>query len=106
MSSTPPDGRRGSGRFLPFLEARAFVRGLNFQVPKDFRAWCGSGQRPANVPSNPDVYYSEFVSWPDWLGTAIPRQPSTPFPNGNEQGNFARKHCADTQLPSFKHDTP
>ena len=70
MSSMHPDGRRGSGRFLPFLEARAIVRGLNFKAPKDYRAWCKSGQRPANVPSNPDKYYPEFGSWPDWLGTA------------------------------------
>lgn len=70
MSGAHPNGRPGSSRFLPFLEARTTVRSLDFRAPKDYRDWCRSGQRPANVPSNPDTFYSEFVGWPDWLGTA------------------------------------
>jgi hypothetical protein len=31
--------------------------------------YCKSGQKPDNVPSNPDeVYKDSWISWCDWLG--------------------------------------
>jgi len=62
--SGPPGG------YLPFSAARTVVHGLMINAAKDYRAWSKSGQRPVNIPSNPDKMYPEFVSWPDWLGTA------------------------------------
>ena len=58
--------------FLPFDEARQFVRGLKLTLSKEKNGWreyCGSGEKPSNIPSNPDTFYDETWSgWPDWLG--------------------------------------
>ena len=56
--------------FLPFEEARAFVRSLEFKSQKEWQAWSKSGKRPRNIPSAPNKIYKEkrWVDWPDWLG--------------------------------------
>jgi hypothetical protein len=38
-----------------------------------------SGDRPANIPINPNLYYAEWDGWLDWLGkTAKTTPPSSP----------------------------
>merc|ERR1711974_370363 len=55
--------------FLPFDEAREYVRSLQLQSFKDWQAWSKSGKRPDNIPSAPDHTYrgKGWVSWPDWM---------------------------------------
>eukprot|EP00947_MAST-08B_sp_MAST-8B-sp1_P004974 g4974.t1 len=55
---------------LAFSEARDFVRRLKLTSAKEWREWSRSGQRPSNVPSNPDKVYKGkgWVSYPDWMG--------------------------------------
>ena len=58
----------------PFKAARAFVRKLKLKSVKEWREWCKSGMRPANIPGNPNTMYGgEFISYPDFLGYAPKR---------------------------------
>lgn len=54
--------------FLPFEEARTYVRNLKIKTSKQWRKYCNSGAKPQNIPSNPPHTYKEFLGWGDWLG--------------------------------------
>lgn len=60
-------------QWMPFEEAREFVRGLKLDYQKDWNFYCLSGRKPNNLPSNPDKAYKEngWLSFADWLGTEI-----------------------------------
>ncbi len=57
--------------YLPFEEARAFVRSLGLKNQSEWQAWCRSGGRPDNIPANPSKTYKEegWISLGNWLGT-------------------------------------
>jgi 3-mercaptopyruvate sulfurtransferase SseA len=65
----------GAISFLPFEEAHAFVHPLGLKGRKEWHAYCASGKRPANIPSNPQKIYSGkgWTSWIDWLGAGRAR---------------------------------
>eukprot|EP00947_MAST-08B_sp_MAST-8B-sp1_P001282 g1282.t1 len=67
-----------SGVYLPFLDARAWVRQRNLKSQKEWFEWRKSGQRPSNIPSHPDQVYrgKGWVSYGDWLGTGNKRTQS------------------------------
>ena len=57
--------------WLPFVDARDFVRTLKLKSQADWEAYCKSGKRPVNIPSTPRRTYGGdkgFVSFPDWMG--------------------------------------
>jgi len=60
-----------NGEFLPFEEAREFVRKLSLKSKKEWATYCKSGKKPFNVPSTPRGRYKDkgWISWGDWLGT-------------------------------------
>src|SRR5215204_6507112 len=62
--------------FLPFEEARAFVRKLGLKTAADWRDYVRSKQRPRDIPSAPYSTYKEkgWTDWADWLGTGTLRQ--------------------------------
>ena len=49
--------QRGTEHFLPFEEALRVARSLRLASTKEWRAWCRSGARPANVPAAPEKAY-------------------------------------------------
>jgi hypothetical protein len=53
-----------------FTDGRAFARGLGLTGFRGWQAWSKSGQRPSDIPSNPEKAYRDdgWISWPDWLG--------------------------------------
>lgn len=56
--------------FLPFKEARKFVRTLGIKNLKEWQAFSKAGLLPKNIPSHPDQFYKgQFKGWGDWLGT-------------------------------------
>jgi hypothetical protein len=57
--------------FLPFEEARTFARNLNLNGRTTWREWCKSGERPDNIPSNPNSVYKDsgWIGMGDFLGT-------------------------------------
>ena len=59
--------------FLPFEQARMFVRSLELGSHADWVAWCKSGARPGNIPSGPADAYRRtgWVSYPDWMGYTV-----------------------------------
>ncbi len=55
--------------WMPFDEARAFVRSLKFSGQAEFLAWSKTADRPENIPSAPwNSYKEDWVSLGDWLG--------------------------------------
>jgi len=57
-------------QFRTFKVARKFVRQLNLKNIKEWRAYCKSGNKPDDIPSNPQRdYKKEWLDWMDWLGT-------------------------------------
>ena len=57
-------------KFLPFKEAREFVRSLNFKSQTEWKKYCKSEKRPDNIPADPQKTYknSGWVNWSYWLG--------------------------------------
>jgi len=57
--------------FLPFKKARKFVRDLNLKGEKEWRSYYLSGEKPDDIPTNPNVVYKDkgWFSMGDWLGT-------------------------------------
>jgi hypothetical protein len=70
--------------FRPFEEARAYARSLGLKGNEEWRVYCQSGQKPADIPTHPDrTYKAEFKGWGDWLGTdfvALFNRIYRPFP--------------------------
>jgi hypothetical protein len=58
--------------YLPFKEARVFVRGLGLKSESEWRAYCNSGKKPADIPrAVASVYANDgWQGKRDWLGTA------------------------------------
>jgi hypothetical protein len=61
--------------FLPFPEAKKFVRSLKLVTLKNWKLYSkgklqGTGIRPPNIPSNPNAVYAGkgWVSFRDWIG--------------------------------------
>ena len=67
-------------QFLPFDEALLVARSLRLISSAKWRAWCKSGARPANVPSNPDKVYVHdgWLGYEHWLWH--PKSDSAPAP--------------------------
>ena len=59
--------------WMPFEEAREFVRGLGLKSQNEWNLYCKSLYRKNNIPSNPDkeYKYKGWLSTADWLGTNI-----------------------------------
>jgi hypothetical protein len=57
-------------QWMPFEEAREFVRGLNFKSSAEYIDFWRKGKLPDNIPSKPRKAYSDngFISMPDFLG--------------------------------------
>jgi hypothetical protein len=57
--------------YMPFNQARTFVRGLGLNNMNEWREYCKSGMKPDSIPFNADKTYKKdgWVSYGDWLGT-------------------------------------
>jgi hypothetical protein len=59
-------------KYRPIEEAKEHIRPYNFKGSEEYYQWAKSGDRPADIPSNPDKVYSGekgFINWGDYLGT-------------------------------------
>ena len=107
-----------SEAYRRFEEARAFVCALGLTGQKQWAAYCASGQKPADIPANPQrVYAREFVNWSDWLGTGR-RRPGRDFlpfeaarafvralglKNGEEWVAYCHSGNCPTNIPASPH---
>lgn len=57
--------------YLPFQEARDYVRSLGLKNSEEWREYTRSGKKSEDIPANPGVVYKEsgWVNLGDWLGT-------------------------------------
>ncbi len=75
--------------FRSFESAREFVRSLGLKNNDDWKAYCKSGNKPDDIPANPNgTYKKDFKGIPDWLG------------NGN-LSNIARDYLSYDQCSLF-----
>ena len=58
-------------QYKPFRKARKFVRNLQLKSNSEWRAYCRSGKKPSDLPSNtPRVYKNKgWKGWGEFLGT-------------------------------------
>lgn len=54
--------------FRSFNEAKKYARNLNLTSAKEWGIYAKSGKKPSDIPSGPQNYYKEWVSWYDFLG--------------------------------------
>ena len=55
--------------FKPYSLAREFVRSLGLRNREEWYAYCKSGKKPTDIPSNPDKEYEkEWTGIADWIG--------------------------------------
>ena len=56
-------------KFLPFEEALRVARSLRLNTATEWKAWCRTGARPANVPADPAKFYvhTGWMGWEQWL---------------------------------------
>ena len=65
-------GAVATQRFLPFKKALLHARSLKLKGSTEWREWSKTSARPANIPSNPGLFY-QHDGWQGiahWLGTA------------------------------------
>ena len=56
--------------FRDFELAVEYIHTLNFQSRREYGKWSKSGNRPADIPSNPNkVYKNQWRGWEHYLGT-------------------------------------
>jgi len=57
--------------FRSFSDTKKFVHSLKFKSMREWREYCKSGNKPDNIPSNPNNTYknSGWKDWGDFLGT-------------------------------------
>jgi hypothetical protein len=57
--------------WLPFDKARNYVHKLKLKSEKEWKVYCKSGSKPANIPYDPKQVYknSGYVNFGDWLGS-------------------------------------
>jgi hypothetical protein len=98
--------------FLPFEEARAFVRSLGLKGAKE---WCAYRKnRPSNIPSAPNTQYAGkgWVNWGDWFGTSnvhtktfLPFEEARTFVRALHLKNYA-DWCLYRKSSNRPHDIP
>lgn len=102
-------------KFRPFKDAREFVRSLKFSTFKDWKSYCKSGDRPFDIPSNPNKAYrlKGWISFGDWLGSgrqSLQKKSFLPFQQarvlvrslGLKNGQEWRKFTKSSQFPHDK----
>ena len=57
--------------YLPFADAKKFVRTLELKNLEDWKNYCKSGNKPEDIPSAPELTYKNkgWIGYGDWLGT-------------------------------------
>lgn len=68
--------------YLPFDQAKLYVRKLGFERKAEWNGWKRQRKRPAFIPSSPERTYLNkgWVDWHDWLGFSfLPFQKARTF---------------------------
>ena len=105
--------------FRPFTEAQAFVHSLGLKSSNDWKTYCISGNKPHDLPSNPNLTYkgTGWTSMGDWLGTRTIANFERSFRPFHEAREFVRslrlkgstdwkRYCKSGMKPSDIPATP
>src|SRR6266540_3796538 len=85
------NGQKPRGNNRPFKKARAFVRKLGLADKNEWFAYCKSGKKPDDIPTNVYVAYrADWISMSDWLGTK-PLRPDGGWRPFKQARAFVRK---------------
>jgi hypothetical protein len=80
-------------QYRSFKKARAFARGLGLNSGTEWREYCKSGKKPADIPAKPDNAYAKdgWAGMGDWLGTGriVPFAKARVFARGLGLGSTA-----------------
>ena len=93
-------------RFLPFEQAREYVRSLGFKKTKEWTQYCSSGKKPKNIPYTPEIVYKkDFKNMRDWIG--LPKKKFLSFVQArkyvrkNMTGREWWEWCKDNRPPNI-----
>jgi superfamily II DNA or RNA helicase len=83
----------GRANWRTFEDARALVRKLNLKSYTEWIDYCKSGNRPADIPSNPSEVYAEagWAGYGDWFGTGTIAPRLRQYRSFNEARIFVRR---------------
>jgi hypothetical protein len=71
-------GYKPGRSFLPFEQAKEFVRSLGFKTTAEWKQYLTSGKRPKNIPSTPKIVYKgKYKGLRDWV--SLPEKNFLPF---------------------------
>lgn len=78
--------------FMPFEEAREYIRSLNFKTSEEWKEWSKSENKPLDIPATPEtVYKDEWTNTGDWIGTDRISNRLREFLSFDEAREYARK---------------
>ncbi len=78
--------------WMPFEEAREYVRTLNLRNQRSWFKFCKSPKKPKNIPTAVSrMYKSEWKDWGDFLGHGRVATYNVKYVNFNEAKIYARK---------------
>ena len=79
--------------WMPFEEARTYIRSFNFKSTNEFRMWKKKSSDIINIPSTPDEIYKDegWISFGDWLGTGYVATYSREYLPFEKARKFVRK---------------
>ena len=66
-------------KFMPFEEAKEFVRSLGLKNEYEWKQYCRSGEKSYDMPSRPQIKYADdgWISYADFLGIEQTEQDKT-----------------------------
>jgi superfamily II DNA or RNA helicase len=85
-------GKLPPGQYRSFKEARAFVHGLGLKSGAEWKEYCNSGKKPADIPATPGHCYANdgWAGIGDWLGTGVIAARFRQYRSFKEARTFAR----------------
>jgi hypothetical protein len=78
--------------FLPFEEARKFVRNLKLKNQAEWTKYLKSGRKPDYIPYKPErAYRGKWINLGDWLGTGRIANQNRSYKTFDDALQFVRK---------------
>ena len=79
-------------KFRDFKSAREFAKSLKLKGVEEWREYCKSGNKPDDIPRNPDTTYKNkgWIGMGDWLGTGRVANFNKQFRDFESAREFAR----------------
>jgi hypothetical protein len=91
--------------FLTFSEAKKFVHALGLKSKTQWAEYCSSGEKPKNIPSNPENSYKNdgWSGYGDWLGNGNIATYLRVYKTFSEAREYAKSLNLNNQIEWFAH---